>query len=411
MDTPEQPPAARPLPSLRRNILGSIVLFVVVWVFGGMNIEMRIVFTAYVFLAVSFVGWVLWLLRLLPPRMLHPIQVAVFPLMCAVWIGVAIVDWRRGQEVLPTKEYNEYFPRSLYPLDRRTVSLLAKPTLSLTDKLPAIDGATSLHDLYHSFSEAVASESRQPYNQVRSSRTPEAYGRLISEEADSYSRKTDMIFVFRPSRKQVEAAAAAGKELRITPIGYDAFVFFVNEHNPVDNLTIGQLKDIYSGRLTRWSDAGGDNSRVLPFQRFEGSGSQGSMERFMEDDTLMEPESEHRFRFMMGIITNTARYRNLESAIGYSFLYYVETMQKGGGVKLLGVNGVPPSKETIRDRSYPLIEEICIVTVGEEHNPNIRKFIDWILSPQGQAMVEAIGYVPVHPATEERPFPPTRIDR
>lgn len=403
MSTPQ------PEPRLYKNILGSIAFAFFLWVFGGINIEFRIMFTAYVFLAVSCIGWILWLCKVLKPRVVIAIQAAVFPAMLVVWICVGIYEARREKAVIPTTEYSEYFPRMLFPEDRRYVTLLEKPTFTLSGDLPGIDGATSLRDLYYPLTTTAFSGTTYPH--MNCSRTPEAYESLISGKPDWYSKKSvDMIFVFRPSRQQIEEAAAAGKELKITPIGYDAFVFFVNAANPVNNLTTEQLRDIYSGRVTNWRELNGEDKRILPFQRYEGSGSQGGMERFMEDDTLMEPEREHRFRFMMGIIEHTERYRNLESAIGYSFLYYVETMLKGGGVKLLGVNGVQPSKETIQDGSYPMIEEICIVTAGTQ-NPQVQEFIDWILSPQGQAMVEAVGYVPVNPATPEQPFPATKVDR
>lgn len=210
--------------------------------------------------------------------------------------------------------------------------------------------------------------------------------------------EVDMIFVFRPSEKQIQAAAEKGLEFKITPIGYDAFIFFVNAKNPVAGLTMEQLKDIYSGKITRWSEVGGIAWKIVPFQRSEGSGSQSRMLQFMGETPLLPAEKETTF-FSMYNIVHTARYHNYRGAIGYSFLYFVDQMILAQGIKLLKVDGVPPTLASIRDGTYPLTEEICVVTAGSD-NPNVEPFIEWMLSPQGQGLVEKVGYIPINaPAT------------
>lgn len=253
---------------------------------------------------------------------------------------------------------------------------------------PRLDGATSLAGIYRSFAQAAYKGNYDPESLVRCSRTPYAYKDLVDGKAD-------MIFVFRPSEKQIQAAAEKGLEFRITPIGYDAFVFFVNAKNSVDGLTSEQLRNIYSGKITRWSEVGGSFFwKITPFQRSEGSGSQSRMLQFMGDTPLLPAEDETLFASMMDIV-HTARYHNYRGAIGYSFLYFVDQMMLSKGIKLLEIDGVPPTLDSIRDGSYPLVEEICVVAAGSD-NPNIEPFIEWMLSPQGQELVEKVGFIPIN---------------
>ena len=274
------------------------------------------------------------------------------------------------------------------------VALGEQPSYTIVSGHPRIDGATSLAVIYRSFVRAAYVDDESAVERggrwddiVRCSRTPFAYDNLIDGEAD-------MIFVFRPSPDQVAAAAARGREFTITPIGREAFVFFVNDRNPVKGLTTAQLRDIYGGRITRWREVGGGGGRIIPFQRSEGSGSQSRMLRFMDGDRLMNPALEHRFGTMSDIVVHTARYHNYRGAIGYSFLYFMKNMVDAHGVRLLDVDGSAPSLASIRDGSYPLTDEICVVTAGTD-NPHVAEFIRWMLSPQGQKLVEKAGYIPL----------------
>jgi phosphate transport system substrate-binding protein len=171
-------------------------------------------------------------------------------------------------------------------------------------------------------------------------------------------------------------------ELEFTPIGREAFVFFVNKDNPVDSLTTDQLRGIYAGQYRNWSEVGGDNTHIAVLQRNAGSGSQSALLNFMGDT----PVKTDYFTFM-------------GRSIGFSFRFYVEGMvgkdSPEGGVKLLALDGVYPSTENIKNGSYPIINELYAVTRKGEENPNVRAFVDWMLTEEGQAIVEGSGYVGV----------------
>jgi len=213
------------------------------------------------------------------------------------------------------------------------------------------------------------------------------------------ANRCDMSFTFRPSDRLLLQTTDAEVELVITPIGYEAFVFFVNENNPVDNLSLDQIRDIYSKRVTRWNRVGGKNERITAFQRDEGSGSQDMFISIMGNVPIAPPLREE-FRRPPFIIPATpyaviAEYRNYNNAIGFSYRYYVETLHTHDGIKLLNINGIAPTIENIQNGTYPLIGELVIISRADNTNPNVPKLTEWFLSPQGQQLVRDVGYVPL----------------
>ena len=173
-----------------------------------------------------------------------------------------------------------------------------------------------------------------------------------------------MIFVAGPSQAQLEMAEAAGMEYHLTPIGREAFVFFVNSKNQVEGLTVEQVQGIYSGEITNWKELGGKNQKIRPFQRAANSGSQTALERLMGDIPIIEPEERDRIAGMGGIIREVASYKNYDNAIGFSFRFYSTEMVKNGDIRLLALDGVLPTKETIRDGSYPVSNRFFAVTAA-----------------------------------------------
>jgi phosphate transport system substrate-binding protein len=191
----------------------------------------------------------------------------------------------------------------------------------------------------------------------------------------------------------MEAAKEKGIDFVLTPIAKEAFVFFVNKDNPISGLTLEQIQNIYQKKITNWSELGGNNGRIMPFQRPENSGSQTIMlAMVMRDKTLPAPLWEEYAAVMSGVISQVAEYRNYSSAIGYSFRYFATGMNPNDNIKLLSINGVEPTIENIQNCTYPFTIDVYAVTAGSA-NENTEKLIQWILSEQGQSFIEICGYV------------------
>ncbi len=328
--------------------------------------------------------------------------------LAAVTIGCgaycAFGLWRSS---VPTVDDRDLLLWQYEPFSEGTkaVNLEEQSTLRFhREDLLRLDGATALYPVYAGFVQAVYPQGEYPlydnntsegYGSVTCSGTVNAYERLITG-------RTDLIFAAAPSQEQLEMARRAAKELHLTPIGREAFVFFVNSRNPVEGLTVEQIQGIYTGQITNWNQVGGKNQPIRPFQRLENSGSQSALLRLMDGLPLIEPEKEDRVGGMGGIIQQVASYRNYKNSIGFSFRFYASEMAANDQIRLLALDGVSPTKESIRDGSYPISDSFFAITAApigapdpRESNPNLNAFLDWILSEQGQQIVEDSGYVSI----------------
>lgn len=312
---------------------------------------------------------------------------------CAIYEGKNAYD----KSVLRIREsgvdLNLYTP---FQNDGRVASLNSASTLKLETDLPRLDGATALYPVYSAFAQAVYPEKRDGQavgydlfdSEVACNNTIGAYERLIAGIAD-------IIFVAPPSEYQLEEAENNGVEFELTPIGKEAFVFFVNAKNPVNNLTVDELRGIYSGEITKWKQVGGKNESIRAFQRNENSGSQTAFRHFMEGYSIMRPPLNDVVGGMGPIIDRTADYANYQNAIGFSFRFYANQMVGNNDVKLLSINGVYPDVQSIKSEMYPLSSFFYAVTLKGNEKPNVQLLLDWILSEQGQYLIEKTGYNPI----------------
>ncbi len=304
---------------------------------------------------------------------------------------MASIEPLRENAGIDLERYSVDNPGNILP------SLDAPSTLSLFARaeMPVLDGALASFPLYSAFAGACY-EPPSGSNTV----TPEGFFQNVvtynnTIEAFSYlvERHIDIFFGLEPDESQKQyAEQERNRELVYTTLRREAFVFFVHKDNPVESLTVEQVKDIYAGRITNWKDVGGPDMPILPFQRNAGSGSQSTLLRFMGEPPLMPPPIELDYG-MEGIFTKVASYRSVPGAIGFSFYFFSTRMVDAGDVKLLAVNNVVPSKEHIRDNSYPILVNRYAVTLKDNAKPALLRFLEWMQGPQGQELVEKLGYV------------------
>lgn len=225
--------------------------------------------------------------------------------------------------------------------------------------------------------------------------THPGYVKLINGEAD-------LIVVTEPSEEELKLAKEKGVELEVIPVVKEGFVFYVNGNNKVDSLTLDQIESIYAGEIKNWSEVGGDNEKIIPYQRPVNSGSQtGILSLVMKNKKLMNPLN-NVIETMEGIIKTVANYANGKGAMGYSYYYYATAMydltdeNSQDRIKLLGVNGVKPSYDTIKDGSYPIQTAYYIViNKNEPEGSKTRELVKAMLSARGQNVAKDAGYVPV----------------
>ncbi|MCL2020800.1 MAG: substrate-binding domain-containing protein [Betaproteobacteria bacterium] len=302
-------------------------------------------------------------------------------------------DYPGLQEGLQQWDY--YYLFSARPRGNpRLVSPKTPPSLQIDRDYPQLDGAEALIPIYAAAAKAIYLRGNEGDEDVRkaavkfSNGSPAVYKALIDGNAD-------MIFALAPSAEQVKEAAEQGLTFTVTPIAKEAFVFLVNEDNPVTNLRVEQIRAIYSGKINNWQEVGGQPGKIMAFQRNEGSGSQTAMLRNVMGDTPMrKPLKEEFHGDMGGLVRDVAAYRNMDHAIGYSFRYYATVMTEIPGIRLLAIDGIAPTLENIRNGIYPFTDEFCIVT-ARPLSENAQKLLDWFLSNEGQQLIEDVGYTPL----------------
>lgn len=260
---------------------------------------------------------------------------------------------------------------------------------------PKVDASLATQPLTNAFIKNFV-DKNYDVNSIKYTNTHPAYVDLING-------KTDLIVVTEPSKEELELAKEKNVELEVIPVVKEGFVFYVNSKNKVDSLSLDQIRDIYSGKITNWSEVGGNDEKIVAYQRPENSGSQtGMLSLVMKDLKIMEAKKEDLIETMEEIINLVSNYDNEKQAIGYSYYYYATTMYNdideavANGIKLLGIDGVKPNNDTIADGTYPLNTAYYIVIrKDEEENSNTRKLVDAMLSDRGQMVAKEAGYVPV----------------
>ena len=288
----------------------------------------------------------------------------------------------------------EYMP---FEQDSKIALLSTDSTLQLKRDLPKLDGAAALFPVYSAFVNAVYPEhlaknlNQNDYEHIGAFNY---FNTVLGYEALA-EKKTDIFFGAYPSKEQIQYAEEQGTEFVFTPIGKEAFIFFVNAKSDVDNLSSDDIRRIYAGEITDWSELGFKAGAIKAFQRNEGSGSQSMFLRFMGDVTPMEPLKEERVDWMMGAYEVVADYVNNKGAIGFSFRYYLNTIVNRKDVKMISVDGVAPTIENIRSGAYPITGDFYAVTWKDNPNDNVQELLDWICGPQGQELIAKTGYAPL----------------
>ncbi|MBQ7364074.1 MAG: substrate-binding domain-containing protein [Clostridia bacterium] len=274
------------------------------------------------------------------------------------------------------------------PHEETSDLVMQKTDFSLSGELPTLDGAAALVPVYASVIHSLYPEGSVTYESGQFS-DDNYYGENFAPDSKMQYHNTvrgyraivdgdtDIFFSAAPSEEQKQYAEEQGVELVYVPIGLEAFVFFVNANNPVDSLTVEQVRSIYAGDYTNWNELGGIDRVINPVTRIEGSGSQTMMLAFMKD----RPIAKKSPLAFMG------------AGIGHSFRYYMNGMVANSGVKMLALNGILPSVDNIKNRTYPVVTPFYAIYRKDTQNPNVQALIDWLLSEEGQALIEAVGYV------------------
>ena len=224
------------------------------------------------------------------------------------------------------------------------------------------------------------------YNLLISNGTHGSYMNLIDKEAD-------LILVARSASEDEKTHAnELGVNLIEIPIALDAFVFVTNKDNPVKNLTIKQIQDIYMGNITNWKEVGGRDAKINPYIRNDNSGSHELMKELVMEDLEMPDWSEFGIGGMRPVFYTLD---NDVNGICYAVYYYKEQMVRDAMVKSISVNGVYPDSRSLRSLKYPLTTDVYAVIRSDlDRNSMAYKLYELLQSEAGKALISESGYIP-----------------
>jgi phosphate transport system substrate-binding protein len=177
-------------------------------------------------------------------------------------------------------------------------------------------------------------------------------------------------------------------------IARDGVVILTDKNAGITNMTLEQLAKIYSGEYTNWSQVGGSNLPINPIIREEGSGTRDCIDTLMATVSGFNTDKFNRYSTQASTGAMLTQVKNVSGAIGYVNLGSLSEI--GGSVSAVSVGGVKATPESVLDGTYELSRNLILVTKGDPDD-NTAFFLNWILSKQGQAIVEEEGFVPIGP--------------
>ncbi len=204
----------------------------------------------------------------------------------------------------------------------------------------------------------------------------------------------DICAASRPMKKsEIDKARSRGAIANAIPVALDGLAIIVNDNNPVSKLDMDQLRRIYVGQITNWKQVGGNDSPIVVFSRDSNSGTYG----FFQQNVLKNQNWGNAVRFMPSTSEEVREVGRTDGGIAYGGVAYfkgkrnikiVPIAPKAGAAPLM------PSEDNVRSKKYPIWRYLYFYTNGAPKGETA-KFVNWVLSPSGQGIVEKVGYYSV----------------
>jgi phosphate transport system substrate-binding protein len=203
---------------------------------------------------------------------------------------------------------------------------------------------------------------------------------------------TDICEASRPMKDSEKSMVRTkhGKDVAEIAVALDGIAIYVPLSSTIKSLTQAQLKSIYTGTITNWRDVGGRDQRIVAYSRENNSGTYV----FFKEHVLNNQDFARDIQTLPGTAAIVNAVSKDAASLGYGGIAYAT------GIKAIAVKrdesseAITPSLETVRSGRYPLSRQLFFYTIGEPAGET-KAFIDWVLSPEGQKICEAVGYYPL----------------
>jgi phosphate transport system substrate-binding protein len=201
----------------------------------------------------------------------------------------------------------------------------------------------------------------------------------------------DMAMASRPMKDDEKQKAAQSRGSAVTeyPVALDALGVFVNTANPVQQLTVAQIRDIFQGKTKNWSEVGGPNAPVILYGRESSSGTYD----YFREHVLAKGDFAPQVQTLQGTAAIINAVGSDKNGIGYGGIAYAKAV-RALAVQAEGVQAVAPSEATVADGTYPLSRKLFFYFPSNAPE-RVTKFAQWALTPEAQALVTKVGYFPL----------------
>jgi phosphate transport system substrate-binding protein len=191
----------------------------------------------------------------------------------------------------------------------------------------------------------------------------------------------------RPAKpEEIANGKAKGVDLKETIVAYDGIAVVVNTANPIKALTKKQVEQIFTGEITDWSAVGGSGGKISVYTRNTSSGTYAEFKELAMKKRDYAPDSQK----LAGNEQIAQEVGKNPNGVGYIGLAYT----KASGIKVVPIDGASPSKESVLAKSYPYARPTFFYTNGEPTGV-VKEFTDFTVGPEGQKIVEQVGFVPI----------------
>lgn len=184
---------------------------------------------------------------------------------------------------------------------------------------------------------------------------------------------------------EISGGQSKGVALHATVVAYDGMAVIVNASNPIGNLTLRQVEQIFTGDVTDWAGVGGKPGKIAIYTRNTSSGTYSDWKEL----AMKKRDYARSSMKMAGNEQIAAEVAKQPNAIGYVGLAYIHAR----GIKVVGINGTKPDAASVREGKYPYARPTFFYTDGKPKGEAAR-FVDFALSEEGRALAEKIGFVP-----------------
>ncbi|MBI3949974.1 MAG: phosphate ABC transporter substrate-binding protein [Acidobacteria bacterium] len=185
-----------------------------------------------------------------------------------------------------------------------------------------------------------------------------------------------------------------------TPVALDGLAVYLHQSNPVNELTLAQLKAIYTGSVTNWNAVGGKDAPIVLYSRENSSGTYV----YFKEHVLNNEDFAATAQTLAGTAAVVNAVSKDENAIGYGGIAYVQNIKAVRIKKDDASPAIEPTRENVVSGAYPISRYLYFYTAGRPNNPVAVDFIRWVLSEPGQAVVKEVEYFPLPQQMRQRVF-------